>query len=58
MIRLHLDLKMATSAPQKALKLVNSAPIAHFNICRLLHGSACLPKRHRAPDRFPFDAAV
>jgi len=31
---------------------------AHFRDCRLLHGSACLPKRERAPDRDPFDVAV
>ena len=31
---------------------------AHLRCCRLLHGSACLPKRERAPDRDPFDVAV
>jgi len=31
---------------------------AHLVRCRLLHGSACLPKRERAPDRDPFDVAV
>ena len=30
----------------------------YLNLRRLLHGSACLPKRDRAPDRHPFDVAV
>jgi hypothetical protein len=39
-------------------KLVKLAGGAHVNLRRLLHGSACLPKRDRAPDRSPFDVVV
>ena len=38
-------------------KLVKLAGGAHVSRRRLLHGSACLPKRDRA-DRYPFDVAV
>jgi cold shock protein len=38
-----------------APKLVKPARDAYLNLCRLLHGSACLPKRDPAPDRSPFD---
>jgi cold shock protein len=41
-----------------ALILAELASRPHFNACRLLHGSACLPKRDRAPDRSPFDVVV
>jgi CspA family cold shock protein len=38
--------------------LVKPAGDAHVTLCRLLHGSACFPKRDLAPDRSPFDVVV
>jgi hypothetical protein len=49
---------MATITPRNALKVVNSGRNAHLNLCRLLHGSACFPKRYRAPDRSPINVVV
>jgi hypothetical protein len=42
----------------QSLKLVKRLSDAHLNLCRLLHGSACLSERDRAPDRVPFDVVV
>jgi hypothetical protein len=42
----------------QSLKLVKRLGDAHLNLCRLLHSSACLPERDRAPERFPFDVVV
>ena len=52
------DLSFPGSAGLRTQQLVKTRDGVHLRCCRLLHGSACLPERERAPDRDPFDVAV
>jgi hypothetical protein len=47
-----------SSPPTSRVEACKPHEDAHVSPCRVLHGSVCLPKRDRAPNRSPFNVAV
>ena len=50
--------RTSTRPSGRVLILAQTAATTHLNVCRLLHGSACLPKRESSAGPLPFDVVV